>query len=210
MRKLLTSSIFILMFSLFSGAVLAGDKGVCDENEYGGKKALQKAGVYGLCVAYQNADDADKPAIADKFFQRFGFVVPGFSDVVPGLPPEQDFFCPCLEGADLELACSLGAPITDSFVSYNTEGNILGGLLYYDLENGGFAVFDTSGDFCAFGVSFDGESFDIGPSFHSEEDGNPLLEDDLHSEQSDCRAEIEAIYALTPQACADMGYDYPN
>ena len=199
MRKLLTSSILILMFSLFSGAVLAGDKGVCDENEYGGKKALQKAGVYGLCVAYQNADDADKPAIADKFFERFG-------DVVPGLIPEQDFFCPCFESLDFEKLCSYGEP--DDYLIYEGEVDeqvFVAGLVFFYPENGDFIGFDTYEANCSFG-HMDAQFNVLDEVYRSVQDGNPLIQDGDVTEISDCRTEIEVIGTITPETCAALGY----
>ena len=56
MRKIITSTVLILLFSLFSSSVFAGD--VSDCKEVKGQKAL-----YGLCVAYWNANEKNQAKI---------------------------------------------------------------------------------------------------------------------------------------------------
>lgn len=191
MRKFITSFVLILVFSLLSGSVFAGDKGVCDENEYGGKKALQKAGVYGLCVAYQNADDADKPGIAEKFKARFG-------DDVPGLDPVLDFSCPCFDRVSFADVCTYGAPI---YMPTVIDGVLQGGLVFFSLENGESVFFDTFDANCSY-AHVDAEFNAIDEEYRSVEQGNPLVDDEPFA----CRADLEAIGTITADDCAAMGY----
>lgn len=197
MRKLITSFVLILLFSLFSGAVFAGDKGVCDEN----KKALQKAGVYGLCVAYQNADDADKPAIAAKFRERFGDDVPGFIPVSfpdPDPKPGQDFYCPCFARVSFADICSYGVPSAE-FATIG--GAIQGGFVFFSLANGESVLFDTIEANCSYG-HFDVDFLPIDEEYRSAEQGTPLMDDEPFA----CRADLEAIGTITADDCAAMGY----
>lgn len=191
MRKYITSSVFFLLFSLFSGALFAGDKGVCDENEYGGKKALQKAGVYGLCVAYQNADDADKPAIAEKFKTRFGFDVPGLEQAL-------DFNCPCFERVTFADVCSFGTPVAN-FIT--VDGIIQSGLVFFSSANDDSVFFDTFEMNCSF-AHYDVGFNVIDQEYRSVEQDNPLVGDEPFA----CLSELEAIGTITAVDCELMGY----
>ena len=92
MRKGITT-VFILLFTLFAGSVLAGDKSDCDHF----KKDPTYKGAYGLCVAYQNADESDQSDIFDNWLKKFGQDAP----VLPNSPNDVTasnpipVTCPC-------------------------------------------------------------------------------------------------------------------
>lgn len=94
MRKGITSSVFILLFTFVSGSVFAGDKSECDHF----KNNKDYKGAYGLCVAYQNADEAGQADILNQWMKRFGSDAP----VLPNSPNDQtvppslpEVSCPC-------------------------------------------------------------------------------------------------------------------
>jgi hypothetical protein len=72
MRKIFSLGLFALMLSIFSGQALAGNALDCEL-----LKQTKNKSLYGLCVAWHNADETAKLGIADKFFDRAGFTVPG-------------------------------------------------------------------------------------------------------------------------------------
>ncbi len=80
MRKIISLGLFALMLSIFSGQIFAGNAEICDPL----KLDPNTKKLYGLCVAYQNANENAKIAFADAFFERAGFDVPG-----------SGFSCPC-------------------------------------------------------------------------------------------------------------------
>ena len=98
MRKIISLGLFALMLSIFSNQVFAGKNAVCEDN--GKKDELKSLGLYGLCNAYWNADNAGnenaKAKILANFEKNAGTAIGG-----PGMPGleslafEQDFFCPC-------------------------------------------------------------------------------------------------------------------
>ena len=96
MRKFITSSVFILLFILFSGSVFAGDVSDCDEVR--GQK-----GLYGLCVAYWQANPKHKEKFRTKFKEKSGGMeIPGVDPVVQEDPDAQGddgetnpVVCPC-------------------------------------------------------------------------------------------------------------------
>ena len=87
MRNLVSLGLFALTLSMFSSQVLASNVDACDEV----KKA--KKGLYGLCVAWHNADEEGKNEIADRYRDRSG------GDEVPGSTTA--FSCPCWSGVEL-------------------------------------------------------------------------------------------------------------
>jgi hypothetical protein len=121
MRKLVLMGFSALFLSILSFSVFAGDKSICDEgvlfeeteNEVVyDKKLLQQLGVYGLCVAYQNASEEDKPGLAAKFEDRADFPVPG-SEVATDL--QAVFTCPCWSDISYVDVCELGSPFNSDF-----------------------------------------------------------------------------------------------
>ena len=72
MRKIFSLGLFALMLSIFSSQVFAGNALDCES-----LKQIKSKSLYGLCVAWHNADETAKLGIADKFFDRAGFTVPG-------------------------------------------------------------------------------------------------------------------------------------
>lgn len=103
MRKLISLGLCALMLMLFSGQVFAGNAEEC--NYLKDKTDPDYApGLYGLCIAWHNADDEAAAALAEKFFERAGFPVTG-RIVDDGNDP---FVCPCWDIDVLEniVACS--------------------------------------------------------------------------------------------------------
>ena len=74
MRKIISLGLFAFMLSVFSSQVFAGSADACEPL----KKDKSKPGLFGLCVAWHNADDQAKDKIADNYFKKSGgFTVPG-------------------------------------------------------------------------------------------------------------------------------------
>jgi hypothetical protein len=111
MRKLIYFGLFALSCGIFANSTLAGNVADCDvltdpESDMFAPK------LYGLCVAWHNANEKAKPGLADKFFDRAGFDVPGSGD---GGGDPADFECPCWADVSIVDICALGSP--DSVVS---------------------------------------------------------------------------------------------
>ena len=119
MRKLISLGLFALMFSMFSSQVFAGKIAVCEEI----KKDPAYKGLYGLCNAYWNADDAVVQAeILANFEKKAGTgpddpKMPRLDSVVPKV-----VVCPCTDGVDtatwgMNVACpSDGTGLMGMFV----------------------------------------------------------------------------------------------
>jgi len=110
MRKSIVLGLLALAFGVFGSSAVAGNIEDCeflkDKNHPDYAPSL-----YGLCVAWHNADEDDKDALADKFFDRAGFEVPGSEPPGSEIPPEEpDFSCPCWSEVTFEDICALGAP----------------------------------------------------------------------------------------------------
>ena len=109
MRKIITSTVLILSFSLFSGSVFAGKIAACEEI----KHDPAYKGLYGLCNAYWNAN----PKHQDKFLAKFekkagpdGPGMPGLEEPDVRTEPEPAV-CPCTDGMDtstwgMTVSCS--------------------------------------------------------------------------------------------------------
>lgn len=91
------------MISIFSNQLLAAKTAECDG-------VTKKKGLYGLCVAWHNANDKAKGKIAAKFFGLAGFALPGSEDPVKEPEPTPDYFCPCWTDVSMADVCSLGSP----------------------------------------------------------------------------------------------------
>lgn len=106
MRTRVLLGLFALSCGMFAHSALAGNVADCDvltdpdDPQYAPK-------LYGLCVAWHNANEKAKPGLADKFFDRAGFEVPGSVDPEP---EPNDFECPCWSDVTIEDICALGAP----------------------------------------------------------------------------------------------------
>lgn len=93
MRKGITTSVFFLLFTMVAGSVFAGAPSDCDIY----KKNKDYKGAYGLCVAYQNADESDQSDIFDNWLKKFGPDAP----VLPNSPNDvaasnpTPVTCPC-------------------------------------------------------------------------------------------------------------------
>jgi hypothetical protein len=109
MRKLVSLGLFALTLSMFSSQVLASNVAACDEV----KKA--KKGLYGLCVAWHNADEEGKNEIAQKYRDRTG------GDEVPG--SSTVFSCPCWSGVVLSEIGEVTSP--DECVYYQDRGDYM-------------------------------------------------------------------------------------
>lgn len=119
MRKGITSSVFILLLLIVSGSAFAKDYLTCDDF----KKDPTYKGAFGLCNAYENANDADKMDIFRTWEKKFGTDGPR----LPGHPYEGivELDCPCwADLTDVEI-CKMGEAI------YTPTG-FGGGLLEVD------------------------------------------------------------------------------
>jgi hypothetical protein len=165
MRKLISVGLFAFMISMYTGQVFASHADVCDQLKGQGK------GLFGLCVAWHNADEKDKGKIEDKFNDRADFTLASIVD--PG--------CPCW-AISPEEAGSDGSPFV--CVIDNTEN-----FDYIDLAS--FADFSTG--------FFRGFNVDTGTCYYSEfNNGNRSLDSvDLYDltidEETACRVQIREI-----------------
>ena len=126
MRKSIVLGLITLSFGIFGATAFAGNVEDCEFLK--DKSHPDYApGLYGLCVAWHNADDNAKDQLAEKFFDRAGFEVPGSVD-----EPEdpQDFYCPCWSDVTYEDICELGLPTVRAGldVSFN-DGIVFEGFL---------------------------------------------------------------------------------
>lgn len=174
MRNVITCSILVLLFSLVSGSAFAEDYETCEDF----KKDETFKGAYGLCNAYEQADEEGKLDIFRNWEKKFGTDGPR----LPGHPYEEIVIleCPCWAGLTDADICLMGNDYT--FISYG-----VGGLLQVN----DFLVkpqvsnwFLASGSFCAHVRFVEGE-------FPSEKpiSGLPV---ELAAQ---CVAEIEAMGA---------------
>lgn len=171
MRTLVSLGLLALSLGSFTNIAFAGNVEDCESLKQTGQKSL-----YGLCVAWHNADEAAKDGLAAKFFDRAGFPVPGSEDP----EPEPDFTCPCWSEVTFADICALGAPV---FSEINT--------VYGDV---GFI------DTIAFTIEgFGGDTGELACA-HTIQDlttGNFLLDNteaDLTEDEAlDCLAEVSVI-----------------
>lgn len=186
MRKIITYSVFVMLFSMFSGPVLAGQYQECDI--FKGMKRL-----YGLCNAYQNAYYAgDEDAMTDiwaNWNKWATSTTPGLPNapvvveepVIVGAPDAFYLECPCWAGITDEQICAMGNP---DFYPYASGG----GLLFLEdfiSEPMTANIFYASGEQCEYTLSVMGEApvtitmSGIGASMGAQ-----------------CMAEVEVIAAL--------------
>jgi len=169
-RKLISLGLFALIISIFSSQLLAAKTGECDG-------VTKKNGLYGLCVAWHNADDKAKDKIAAKFFERAKYRLPGSEDPVTEPDPTPDFFCPCWTDVSMADVCSLGSP---SLAMLTETINV---VIWKDEVTGLDKEFFYSD---AMGCIYDGQ-------FVADEQ---VLDNLTDEETLDCMAEIESIAAI--------------
>jgi hypothetical protein len=175
MRKGITTSVFILLLSIVSSSAFAEEKEyfTCDDFK---KDPIYK-GAFGLCNAYDKADDEDKMDIFRNWEKKFGTDGPR----LPGHPYEDI----------VELACPCWADFTDADICmmgeayYTSYGE--GGLLEVD-DFGTYPEvsnwFVAMGDFCAHSLFVQDQKPVENPIFG--------LEPDVAAQ---CISEVEAMGA---------------
>lgn len=118
MRKIITSSVLILLFSLFSGSVFAGKIEACENI----KHDPAYKGLYGLCNAYWNANENAQDKILAKFEKKAGPDgpgMPGLDDTVP-----EPVACPCWVDGELDF------PVTYSWFAFDYSASAPSLALY--------------------------------------------------------------------------------
>jgi len=186
MRKMAYLGLLALFLSFLSSGVLASNAAECDVLKDPGHD-LYAPTMYGLCVAWHNANENARVAIGDKFYDRAGFAVPGSpidEPAVPDQPEEPDFVCLCWDQLQFEDICALGepqemvlSPGQYGFVTFY-DGNVDAGFNGYH--------FDTFKSCAHYFIS------ESNPELN---DGTEIL--DLGPEESaDCQAELETIATL--------------
>ena len=115
MRKIITSAVLILLFSMFSGSVFAdGELLTCADFKASDSKEIKK--LFGLCNAYQNALAHDDQEAMDDVFATWSKRVGEAGE--PRLPnhnyiEDSDVTCPCWD------YCSLAMGVVDGSVEIN-------------------------------------------------------------------------------------------
>ena len=176
MRKMISLSLMAFLFSLSSISAFAGNAEDCDylKNKNDPDYA---PGLYGLCVAWHNADEQAADKLADKFFNRAGFPVPGSEE--PNSEPQFD--CPCWDEVEFSAVCALGQP---SVVIFDTSG-VVTAATFIDIATFTAELFGTEEANCGHVVQ------DLTSQ------GEPLIEDiqgNLSFDEAlDCRAELDII-----------------
>lgn len=165
MRQLVSLGLFALILSMFSSQALAASAEACDQV----KKA--KKGLYGLCVAWYNADEKGQAIIAAKFDARSDIPLSKIVDS-QSEPPEQDFYCPCWAEISIDDILPLCKP---TFSQLSDSDNV---VAWFDPDPYYFFAASTTSTGCA---------YDSASVF-------PISFDDLNSDEIlDCVAEIESI-----------------
>jgi len=165
-RKLISLGLFALLISIFSSQLLAAQTSECDG-------VTKKKGLYGLCIAWHNADDKNKDKIAAKFLDLAKYALPGSEK--PVTEPEPDFYCPCWTDVSIAQVCSLGSPSAAVMMGY------INVVTWVDEPNEVDEFFSAD----AIGCIYDGQ-------FAAQQVLDNLTED----ETLDCIAEIESIAAM--------------
>lgn len=130
MRTLVSMGLLALSLGFFANTALAGSVADCEPLKQNGDKSL-----YGLCVAWHSADEDARTRLADKFFDRAGYPVPGSEDAEP---EPADFECPCWSDLSYKFICELGEPT----YSYLDDDPVYGfgdvdfnGVVAFTIEN---------------------------------------------------------------------------
>ena len=170
MRKIISLGLFALMFSMFSSQVFAGSVDACEPL----KKDKSKSGLYGLCVAWHNADDKAKDKIADNYFKKSrGFTVPG-ADV---------FDCVCWNDFSYAEVCDIANSPTAIAVSGKNAITIL------DYPEGVATGFGADEYSCALFVFDMNLGQEVEPSLALDFPTEPGIE----GEAVDCMSEVLVI-----------------
>jgi hypothetical protein len=132
MRKLITSSVLFMLFSMLSGTVFAGKIAVCENI----KHDPAYKGLYGLCNAYWNADEDAQPVILEQFRRKAGENGPGMPGLEPGGEEIPDPVCPCWPDSQIDIGVTpdyWSCQVTDTYAwaSYDS------GLVQYTLGGDG-------------------------------------------------------------------------
>lgn len=130
MRTLVSMGLLALSFGFFANTSLAGSVADCEPLKQNGDKSL-----YGLCVAWHSADEDARTRLADKFFDRAGYPVPGSVDSEPE-PEPADFECPCWSDLSYAFICELGEPrYADLQYDWGYGDVDFSGLVDFTVEN---------------------------------------------------------------------------
>ena len=142
MRKIVTLGLLALLFGFLSNVGLASNSDACDVLK-DPEHVNYAPTMYGLCVAWHNANEDNKDKLFDKFQERAGFPVPGSAG------------CPCWGATELQTTCSLDyhggtyniagnfgvAQFTDALVTFNQIPSL--GCTYVDNYDNGDGITDT-------------------------------------------------------------------
>lgn len=177
MRKLISLGLMVLLFSMFPVSAFAGNAEDCDYLK--DKNHPDYApGLYGLCVAWHNADEKAAEALADKFFNRAGFPVPGSEE--PNTEPQFD--CPCWDEVEFSAVCSLGEPST---VVFDASSGVVTAVTFIDFATFTAEIFGTEEANCGHVVQ---DLFSPGDPLLEDVQGNLSFDEAL-----DCQAELDII-----------------
>ena len=138
MRKIITSSVFILLFTLFSGSVFAG------KYDYECGEFKKQKQLYGLCNAYQNAlahDDVDAMADIERNWDKRVD-----ENGEPELPGRIDGNQGCLCWSEIQMCDAVNGA---------SEGTYIKGIPSVD-DNGSVIGFNGAEIFFAAGTSYEG------------------------------------------------------
>ena len=166
MRKIISLGLFALMLSMFSSQVFAGKIAVCEDI----KNDPAYKGLYGLCNAYWNADDAVAQAKVLANFEKKA----GTDSGGPGMPGLITVVCPCWDMAQVEALSDSASAIDDcgtlinqsrgtDFDFLNYVGDVEGVDFHVELAAGaivtGFSVctFTLNGNRTGFPINDDEE-----------------------------------------------------
>ena len=185
MRKIISLGLFALMLSIFSSQVFAGNHDACDELTDPDSDTWAPR-LYGLCVAWHNADEKGRAAIEKNYSKRGGGTIPGSSA----------FRCPCWGSLADE---QVGTIVIDDVLTYlpvfmcNVKSTN-----QYDL-----IIFNSPDGYQWFSAGFSKDEFGCGYRFGgtgidpSVSDSQFLSETDVQN----CRDEIQGIALLYPADC---------
>jgi hypothetical protein len=106
MSKLVSLGLLALSVGFLSNTAFAGNDGVAACDYLKDKdSSYYMPSLYGLCVAWHNADEDARGDLADKFEQRAGYLPPGPPAPPPTTPVLLDT-CPCWDLDEMYLALS--------------------------------------------------------------------------------------------------------
>ena len=130
MRKVITSSVLFILFSMFSGAAFAGKVAVCEEI----KHDPAYKGLYGLCNAYWNASNDDaRLRILENFYKK---APKGVEMPSPFVPKTKTAVCPCWPDGQIDIGAipdPMACQALDDFAFASYDG----GLVQYILGDNG-------------------------------------------------------------------------